>query len=166
MSATKPRSDATHKALELTSASTTDTATSRSHQAEAVKSAAAEPAQAAEQAKPNKEPLVHESAPGPAADSSGTLLLDVVTTLVQQTDPLRDLLAMLMRTMLSPLALQMLRIIVYKNKTIESPVFDNILQLVEKSVPATSKLTPTILRLAPYHLNKPKWMTEGQVNLF
>ena len=33
--------------------------------------------QAAEQTKPNKEPPAHESAPGPAADLSGTLLLDV-----------------------------------------------------------------------------------------
>jgi hypothetical protein len=82
-SATTPRSDATHKALELTSAGTTHTATSRSRQAESVKSATAEShtaiaaCQAAEQTKPNKEPPAHESAPGPAADLSGTLLLDV-----------------------------------------------------------------------------------------
>ncbi len=60
----------------------------------------------------------------------------------------------------------MLCIIVYKNKTSESPLFDSILQFVEKNVPATSKTTPTILRLAPHHPNKPKWMTEGQVDLF
>ncbi len=74
-------------------------------------------------------------------------MLDVATTLVLQTNPLRDLLAMPMRTMLSPLALKMLRIIIYKNKTIESPLFDSILQFVEKNVPANSKSTLTILRL-------------------
>jgi hypothetical protein len=72
-------------------------------------------------------PPIHERAQGPLADPSETLLFDVATKLVQQHDPLRDLMAMPMRTMLSPLALQMLCIIIYKNKTVDSPVFDSIL---------------------------------------
>jgi hypothetical protein len=75
-------------------------------------------------------------------------------------------MAMPMHTMLSPLVLQMLRIIVYKTKTVNSPVFDSILQFIEKGVTMTLKSTAMILRLAPHHSNKPKWMTEGQINLF
>ncbi len=71
-----------------------------------------------------------------------------------------------MRTMLSPLALQMLRIITYKNKKIKSPLFVSIIQFAEKGVPAKQKPIPLILRLAPPHQNKPKWMTDGQTDLF
>ncbi len=151
--------------MKLTSAGTTYTATSRSRQAQSVKSATAEPhtaiaaCQAAEQTKPNKEPPAHESAPGPAADLSGTLLLDVrhegsacdkpsysapqlpaiktvtaaaskggpssqpspephallalATQIVADYDVNRDLTAIPMRTMLSPLALQGLRMLAY-----------------------------------------------------
>jgi hypothetical protein len=94
-------------------------------------------------------------------------LINVAMSLVQHTDPVRDLLAIQMRTMLSPLALQMLRIIAYKNNKMESPLFDSILQFVEKGVPAPPKpLIQLILRLASHHQNKPKWMTEGQSDLF
>jgi hypothetical protein len=141
------------------------------HQAEAAKSTEAEPTgattacKAAQQEKPNKEPLTNERAPSSAADTSETLLINVATSLIQHFDPVRDLLAILMRTMLSQLALQMLRII-YKNKKIKSPLFDSILQFAEKGVPAKQKLIPLILRLAPPHQNRPKWMTDGQTDLF
>jgi hypothetical protein len=111
-------------------------------------------------------PLVHERAQGPPTDPSATFLLYAATKLVQQNDPLLDLMAMPMRTMLSPLALQMLRIIIYKNKTVDSSVFDSILQFVEKGVTTTPKSITTILRLAPHYSNKPKWMTDGQIDLF
>jgi hypothetical protein len=60
-------------------------------------------------------------------------LLVTATRLAAEQDSLRDLMAMPMRTMLSPLALQMLRMLVYTKKGAHSAAFDCILQFLENN---------------------------------
>jgi hypothetical protein len=82
---------------------------------------------------------------------------------------LDDLLAIPMRTMISPLALQLLRLTVYSKKDPTSTIFDRILKFValhNKTIATTlTTLTQVIHHLAPGHVKKLAWMIELQTDL-
>jgi hypothetical protein len=120
--------------------------------------------------KPKPPPKLTLSDKKPETDNNA--LLQVATQLC--ADPsltnnlLDDLLAIPMRTMISPLTLQLLRLTVYIKKDPTSTIFDNILNVTlhNKTIAATlTTLTQVIHHLAPGHVRKQAWMIKSQTDL-
>jgi hypothetical protein len=93
-------------------------------------------------------------------------LLALATQIVADYDMNRDLTAIPMRTMLSPLrlALQGLRMLAYNSTQVPATtIFAPILQFMDsKEAPAKSSPKQALTKLAPPNQQKPKWMSETQ----
>jgi hypothetical protein len=114
-------------------------------------------------------PTPKQKSAGPPASQEPHALLAMATRLIGECELLRDLTAIPMRTMLSPLALQMLRMLCYKGtRNRSSDLFDPILQFMGTNSGLTSSNMPfqALSRIAPNHPHKPSWMTETQPDLF
>ena len=95
-------------------------------------------------------------------------LLALATKIVGDYDMLRDLTAIPMRTMLSPLALQGLRMIAYNGTQVPATtLFAPILQFMTSTEAATKPLpNQALAKLAPPNQQKPKWTSETQEGFF
>jgi hypothetical protein len=92
----------------------------------------------------------------------------LATQIVADYDVNRDLTAIPMRTMLSPLALQGLRMLAYNGtQVLATTIFATILQFMDSNEAAT-KPSPTqaLAKLAPPNPQTPKWMSETQAGFF
>jgi hypothetical protein len=95
-------------------------------------------------------------------------LLALATQIVADYDMNRDMTAIPMRTMLSPLALQGLHMLAYNSTQVPATtIFAPILQFMDSNE-AAAKSSPkqALTKLAPPNPQKPKWMSETQVGYF
>ena len=95
-------------------------------------------------------------------------LLALATKIVGNHDMNRDLTAIPMRTMLSPLALQGLRMLAYNSTQVPATaIFAPILQFMDSNeTPAKPSPKQILTKLAPPNPQKPKWMSETQAGFF